>query len=113
MKKASTFILPDWVDAEAWADFEAHRKEIKKPLTDRARELAVKKLACLNKEAQRKTINRSVESRWTGLHPKPDDARPSPPIVKRKPLSEKDWRNRQKVASEQLKNLRRKLGKVL
>ena len=118
MKKADTFIPPDWLDSEAWADFEAHRREIKKPLTDRARELAVKKLTGMSKEAQRETINRAIENRWIALYPRQDrhwplDTRPSPPVVKREKMSDGEWRRRQKTASEKLKELRRHLGKVL
>ncbi len=38
--------LPSWIDAEAWADYEAMRKRIKKPMTTR---IAAQKLALLQK----------------------------------------------------------------
>lgn len=113
MKKAATFTPPDWLDSEAWADFESHRRDIKKPLTDRARELAVKKLTGMSKEAQRETINRAIENRWIALYPKQEESRPSPPVVKREKMTDAEWRRRQKTATQKLKELRRHLGKVL
>lgn len=37
--------LPEWIDRQTWADFEEMRRSIKKPMTDRARRIAVKRLA--------------------------------------------------------------------
>ena len=109
MKKAAEWIAPDWLDAEAWADFEAHRQEIKQPLTDRARALAANKLRGLSKQAQRETINRTIEGGWTGLFPTSPPEKIEVEYVKPDKLSQEDWRRRQKVALEKLRELRRKL----
>ena len=49
--------------------FEKHRKEIKKPLTDRARKMAINKLRQMPPELQMKAVEQSVLCRWTGIFP--------------------------------------------
>ena len=109
MEKAKNWIPPDWLDSEAWQEFEAHRQEIKQPLTDRARKLAMKKLQGLSKDAQRKAINRSIESGWTGLFPKTEEDRPVPKVTKPRRMSEAEWRKRQIIASAKLLEIKKKL----
>lgn len=56
----------------AFADYVAMRKDIKKPMTDRAIELAVKKLDKLsggNTDAAIEIINQSIMGGWQGLYP--------------------------------------------
>ena len=36
--------LPDWIDKETWDNWEEMRRKMRKPLTDAARRLAVKRL---------------------------------------------------------------------
>lgn len=38
------FLLPDWIDPNVWKAFEEMRKKIKKPMTERAKELVVLEL---------------------------------------------------------------------
>jgi len=57
------------VDKTAWSDFEQHRKDIKKPLTEKAADIAATKLSDYPPAEQRKMVNKSIESRWTGLFP--------------------------------------------
>jgi len=57
------------VDKKAWIDFEEHRNEIKKPLTEKAADLAAAKLNALTPKQQQKIVNKSIECRWTGLFP--------------------------------------------
>jgi len=64
-----SFALAESIDRQAWAEFEQHRKEIRKPLTDLARTKAANILAPLSAEQQRETVNNSVVSRWPGLYP--------------------------------------------
>ena len=58
--------FPEWLDSEAWDEFEQHRKDIKKPLTDLARK---KNLSVLEKHQglQKMIINLTIANRWTGL----------------------------------------------
>ena len=36
--------IPDWMDPEVWVGFQKHRKLLKKPMTDRAEFLILKRL---------------------------------------------------------------------
>lgn len=40
-KKSEPFVLPEWVPADAWDGFEAMRRDMKKPMSDRAKGLVV------------------------------------------------------------------------
>ncbi|RNE89858.1 hypothetical protein [Marichromatium sp. AB31] len=64
-----SFALPDSVDPDIWREFEAHRREIRKPLTDRARKTNAKILAPLTTEQQRQVVEATISNRWTGLFP--------------------------------------------
>src|SRR5690606_22609581 len=65
------FTLADYptVDPTAWADFEEHRKAIRKPMTDKAREKNAEVLAPLTAEQQRDSVDTTIRNRWTGLFP--------------------------------------------
>lgn len=68
-KEGKGWVLPEWVDAEAWADWEQHRKALKKPMTDKARTLAV---GVLKKAVEagftcRETVDLAITSGWQGL----------------------------------------------
>jgi hypothetical protein len=70
------FILPPWVDKEAWTAYEKMRKAIEKPMTLRARELVLKKLASFEDRGLSSTesLNQSVVSSWTDVYePKQQD----------------------------------------
>lgn len=65
------FDLPEWVDTETWKDFEQMRKKIRKPLTDAARRLAIKKLVQLYREGHdpKDVLEQSILNAWQGLWP--------------------------------------------
>jgi len=65
---------PNWLDKEAWKEWEEYRKEIKKPLTQRAIELQWKDLE-KDKENQKARIEQSIMNRWTGLFPLKENSR--------------------------------------
>jgi uncharacterized protein YdaU (DUF1376 family) len=65
---AGAFALPDWIDREAWQGFEEMRRKQRKPMTDRALGMVVKKLdklradgndvaACLNQSTMRSYLD--------------------------------------------------------
>ena len=116
MKKAAEWIIPDWLDADAWADYEAHRQEIKQPLTDRARALATNKLRGLSKQSQRKTIDRTIESGWTGLFPEqPNQGNgqiAGRNVCVARKMDEKEWRQRQKVALDKIREIKKEIAKM-
>lgn len=61
--------LDERIDPVVWAEFEQHRKEIRKPLTDLARSKNESILAGLTKDEQREAVNATIANRWTGLFP--------------------------------------------
>lgn len=63
--------LPSWIDAQTWADFEEMRRKVRKPLTDGARRLAVKRLLALYAEGHDPTevLEQSILNAWQGLWP--------------------------------------------
>lgn len=63
------FVLPKWVPVDAWNAWLEMRKAIKKPLTDRAKAMAVKKLDLLRQEgyAPDAVLDQSTFKSWSGL----------------------------------------------
>ena len=64
--------LPDWIEASTWKDFEEMRKAMRKPLTDAARKLAVKKLEHIYREHGHhptEVLEQSILNGWQGLWP--------------------------------------------
>lgn len=64
-----TFLPPDWVDAQDWDDYEEMRKKIRKPMTDRAKELAIKTLDDLRKQGfdPSEVLKSSIQNSYQGL----------------------------------------------
>lgn len=62
---------PDWLPDKAWADYIAMRKSIRKPLTDRAKELAVSELEKLRNQGHspQAVLEQSIFHSWQGLFP--------------------------------------------
>lgn len=71
MKKTDEeeFIVPDWVPKQAWEEYLKMRKRIKRPITEYAKSLAVKKLERLVKEgySAEDVLNESTLRCWTGI----------------------------------------------
>ncbi len=65
----SGFVLPDWVDSEAWQGFEEMRRKERHPLTDRARKLAITDLEKLRASGNDPVdvLNQSTLKGWRGL----------------------------------------------
>ena len=61
--------LPDFIDAELFANFIQHRKEIKKPLTPHAKNLIIKKLSDFNSRGldANKALENSIINGWQGV----------------------------------------------
>lgn len=66
-----SFELPDWIDPETWRDFEEMRRLIKKPMTNRARHIAVKRLGELAVQGfnPEEVLEQSIYMSWQGLFP--------------------------------------------
>ena len=67
--KPKGFTIPTGVNPDAWKEFEQHRKDIRKPLTDTARIKAANILLSLSPEQQQACVDKSITSRWAGLFP--------------------------------------------
>jgi len=70
----SKFEPPDWINPEAWEEFEEHRKsdaKLRKGWSDLARRKCCNKLKGLTFEEQQECIDNSIMSGWSGLFPKP------------------------------------------
>ena len=69
VNKKQPWKAPNGLNMEAWAEFEQHRKDIKKPLTDTARTKAANQIIHLDSIEQQSTVDKSISSRWAGLFP--------------------------------------------
>ena len=58
----------DWIDADSWNQFVSHRKQIRKPLSDRATQISLNFLRA-HQADQRQIIETTIMNRWTGLFP--------------------------------------------
>lgn len=69
-EKIGAFVLPEWIDKTIWDAFEEMRKKIKKPMTDHARELIVKKLESFKAKGHDPTtvLNNSIEGDWQSVY---------------------------------------------
>lgn len=65
------FVLPDWIPSDLWADYLEARKVLKSPMTDRAKQLAVKKLDELRTAGFQPgdVLGQSIYNGWKGLFP--------------------------------------------
>jgi hypothetical protein len=67
---APLFSLPAWLDVEAWEAYDEMRRKQKKPMTERARELVIAKLAKFEAQGLNTTevLNQSVVNGWTEVY---------------------------------------------
>lgn len=65
------FEIPDWIDKQTWQDYLEMRNKTKKPMTNKAKQLAVKKLdeLCKNGNDPNEVLNQSILNSWQGLFP--------------------------------------------
>ena len=68
-EKLAKFSLPDWVPAESWLGYEDMRRKMRKPMTDKARALAVAKLDRLRDAGHEPeaVLDQSTMNSWQGL----------------------------------------------
>lgn len=59
--------LPGWINQKSWMEFEEHRKDIRKPLTELARKKNMGILEGLTLDEQEAAIDNTIANRWTGL----------------------------------------------
>jgi len=70
-KTQSPVDLPNWMPMESWENFVGMRKEIKKPVTERAAKMLIKKLSGLKEEGQNvaEVLDQSTRSGWSDVYP--------------------------------------------
>lgn len=70
-EKKETFSLPDWIAESDWKDFEAMRVKIGKPMTLRAKQLAVGTLDRWRRQGEqvREMLEQSILNSYAGLFP--------------------------------------------
>lgn len=70
-KKPNRVALPDWVPADDWLAFIDMRRSIKKPMTERAKSLAIGKLGQLRSEGHdpATVLQQSILNCWQDLFP--------------------------------------------
>ncbi|HUT63570.1 MAG TPA: hypothetical protein VMZ04_06405 [Anaerolineae bacterium] len=75
IKSNTNTYTPTWLSKEDWDSFVDHRETIKKPLSEKAKELAIEKLTELRDAGNdpSKVIKQSIFSGWQGLFPLRDD----------------------------------------
>lgn len=68
--KAISFSLPDWIPQESWEAWVEMRKSIKKPLTDKAKAMAVTRLAKLQADGNdpAEVLDQSTLNNWQDLY---------------------------------------------
>jgi len=68
--KTSAFVLPEWINQDAWTGYEEMRREKKKVPTDRARDLVVKELESLKAKGHDPTacLEQSTRNGWTDVY---------------------------------------------
>lgn len=70
-EKMAELEIPDFLQKEDWINFVQHRMEIKKPMSDLAKQKAILKLQQLHNEGEKisDVINQSIVNGWQGLFP--------------------------------------------
>ena len=61
--------LPDWLPKDLWNDFIEHRKKLRKPMTDKAEELLLKKVAWLKDKGHnpKHVLMTAIERGWLSV----------------------------------------------
>lgn len=69
-KSKPKFYLPDWIPKETWQAFEEMRKKIRKPMTDKARELLVRRLETFKSEGcdPQDLLEAAVLNSWQSVY---------------------------------------------
>lgn len=85
--------LPAWLPKRAWDDWCDHRRAIKSPMTPRAAELSIEKLADFLEKGltPESIINNAIERGWRGLYAPSNNG---PPAATGKPSAAADFRGK-------------------
>lgn len=68
-KKQEAFKIPPFINPEIWKNFEAMRKQIRKPMSERAKKLIVSKLQSLGEDKANEILDQSIVNCWQDVYP--------------------------------------------
>lgn len=68
-KKQEVFKIPPFINPEIWKDFEAMRKQIKRPMSERAKKLIISKLQKLGEDKANEILEQSIVNCWQDVYP--------------------------------------------
>lgn len=68
-KKQEVFEIPSFINPEIWKDFEAMRKQVKRPMSERAKKLIVSKLQSLGEDKANEILEQSIVNCWQDVYP--------------------------------------------
>jgi hypothetical protein len=63
------FEFPDWLNRNAWREFEQHRKNLKKPLDDLSRKKNLEVLSAMNHVEQQQSVDQAITGSYPALRP--------------------------------------------
>jgi hypothetical protein len=109
--------IPQYIDAEAWQGFEAMRKTIRKPLTDRSRKLIVYELDRIKRAGHcpNAALDQSTCHCWADVYPskeKPIEAASTSAAEKTKQYLAEHSRAPDPQAREKIAEIRGRLRRV-
>lgn len=68
-KKQEAFKIPPFINPEIWKNFETMRKQIRKPMSERAKKLIVSKLQKLGEDKANEILDQSIVNCWQDVYP--------------------------------------------
>lgn len=68
-KKQEVFKIPPFINPEIWKDFEAMRKQVKRPMSERAKKLIVARLQKLGEDKANEILEQSIVNCWQDVYP--------------------------------------------
>ena len=68
-KKQGAFELPSFINPEIWKAFEAMRKQVKRPMSERAKKLIVARLQKLGEDKANEILEQSIVNCWQDVYP--------------------------------------------
>lgn len=85
----SSFVVPDWILPRTWKDFEEHRKKLRKPMTDRARDEILAELVKLRERGYdpETILAQSIRKGWQDVFELKGDFQAYAPAEKKSPLA--------------------------
>ena len=68
-KKQEAFKIPEFINPEIWKDFEAMRKQVKRPMSERAKKLIVARLQKFGEDKANEILEQSIVNCWQDVYP--------------------------------------------